>query len=50
MHSHPVDPIRFPKVQKRLEDEFKKNFDSTLKVITVGITKILKNGNNSKVE
>lgn len=40
----PQDKVRFPKVQKKLEDEIKNNFDSSLKVILVQITKILKNG------
>lgn len=40
----PEDPVRFPNIQKKLEDEIKKNFDFTLKVMIVEITKILKNG------
>lgn len=40
----PKDIVRFPKVQKKLEDEVKGNFDLTLKVILTQITKVLKNG------
>ncbi len=40
----PEDPVRYPMVQKRLESEVKSNFDSTLKVMLIEITKVLKNG------
>lgn len=40
----PVDPIRFPKIQKKLEQTIKDNFESTLKVMVLQITKALKDG------
>ena len=43
----PVDPVRYPKIQTKLEEEVKKNFRATLDVITVKIAKILKNGTSS---
>jgi len=42
----PVDPVRFPKVQKKLEEQIKTNFEATLKVIQVKVAKILKNDTN----
>lgn len=42
----PVDPIRYPKIQKSLENEFKKNFGSSLQVMLAQITKVLKNEPN----
>ena len=35
------DPVRFPKVQIKIEDAFKKNFDSSLKVLQIQIVKTL---------
>jgi len=42
----PVDPVRYPKVQKSLENEFKKNFESSLQVMLTQITKVLRNEPN----
>lgn len=38
----PEDPVRFPLVQKALENQMKKNFDSSIKVMLIEITKVLK--------
>lgn len=43
MHNHPIDPIRFPKVQSKLEEEIKKNFEFTLKTMIAEIIKVLEN-------
>lgn len=44
------DPVRFPKVQIKIEDTFKKNFDSSLKVLQIQIVKTLtKNIKNERV-
>lgn len=41
MHKHPEDPIRFPKVQKKLEKQIKGNFESIVSVILTEVTKVL---------
>jgi len=38
----PTDPIRFPGVQKKLEQQVKTNFEAILKVIQVEVIKVLK--------
>lgn len=35
------DPMRYPKIQRPIEDEFKSNFSKSLKVIQVQIIKTL---------
>lgn len=35
------DPVRFPKVQTKIEDIFKENFDSSIKVLQLQIVKTL---------
>jgi len=37
-----LDPVRYPEIQLRYENEFKDNYSKTLKVMIVDITKILK--------
>ncbi len=41
MHKHPEDPIRFPKIQKKLEKQIKDNFESVVSVILTEVTKVL---------
>ena len=35
------DPVRYPKVQTRVENQFKENFENSLKVLQVQIVKVL---------
>lgn len=35
------DPVRFPKIQNRIENTFKDNFDKSMKVLQVQIVKTL---------
>lgn len=36
------DPIRYPKIQKKLEDQMKKNYKTTIKLMLSSIGKKLK--------
>lgn len=35
------DPVRYPKVQTRVENQFKENFENSLKVLQIQIVKVL---------